>query len=721
MNQFYTDCRTLFKFLVEVDASSTIRLHITDNATPIATPNPDNQTDPRVLQICLKSSESILSTIDLTGDPNDSRKRIMCSLLIESDSVHVRSLNFSNNFIRNIIFSENSNFENILVLNISSNPLEKIDISRLSKLQELYVSENEFDHPLDLSVNKELRVVDLRKVSFHNVMYPDDSLIETLCVHGIRKLDVTAIPDSNVPDINILPQTMVQYDDLKKMKHLKKLELVDIFILSSLSLNLDLTPNLEDVRLIRNELSELKIESNYSKRESIYGIKTLVVTHNNIETLILDKITTERIMTLDVSNNKINGQLDLSAFFNLSHVSASCQHIDEVLLPTDLNGEFGLKSVNLANNNIKVIDVSDHVGIKHLILGSNLIQDLDLSHHDDMETLDLSENKIKNVSHLKISKCCIMLKRVDVSKNNMMIEDHIDLRIYDQLSEINISDIISSDEIRSYKLLVPSKNIDRIIVENTDVSELVFDQNSIIKKTPRHVVVRNNRLLETISMDAYNNNQMKLDHLDLSNNPKLCMLHLPSNCSISSLSIAFLAIDKIRLNGILMKIERISDPKCVFTLDAKDLCSLDISGSNFKRYEEYEPDTCSEIDLTWLNKINRLNTIILKGISTIDITFPGDYSVKNITYVRSNETYTQIPDYLTKISYQQLKSDLTIVIDRDSIVNAKYSGLPGGTGELDKIQKGYMTPKFIYLFIGIGIICIIGILLTIIYLRMRIF
>lgn len=708
MSQIYTDCRNLFNFLVEIDAMTTITIHILDTLDTIKQTCSQDKCE---VYLCLASDTPILS-IELIGNPNDSRKRIMCSLVIKLHSRNVKSFNFSNNFIQNISFSYDSDFTNIDVLNISLNPIENINLSKLLNLRELYISGDEFGFSLDLSFNVKLKILDLRKTVLQKIKYPDNCLIETLIIHGVVHMVEQSLPMIQQNSANTRLDRLIDTTLLKKMRFLKKIEIVDVEI-PSLILNLNDLPDLRDVQLIRNNMSELVIESNNMCHELTHGLKRLVVNSNRVKSISFDQMTIKNIVELDISDNEISGTYDLSNFSNLQSFSAASQSIDNVILPYVFANKIkGLEKINLANNKIECVDISKHLAIKQLILKSNLLKNLDISCHDDLEILDVSFNMISNIGEIKISRCCVMLKHIDISKNYMLVEDQIDLRIYDQLSYINISDTMGSN---LFQVHVPSKNLKCIVIENSDVLELTFDVNTIHKKvTPNNIMVRNNKKLEKISMKTYTN-PIKIDNLDISENPALHVLDIPLHCSVGSLNVAGMNILKITHcdNKLtvpifpLIKIEKRSVSECTFLVNVSDMYEIDLSCANLRR-NSFVMNKIFEIDLTWLNKILNIRTIILKGASVLDITYPGDYSIKNTSYVRST-------DYLTQKYHHQIKSDIIIIIDDDCTINTKYSGLPGG-GEHEKIQKRYMFPYIFYLIIGMMVLCII----TLIIVHMRI-
>lgn len=731
MNNIYTDCRSLFKFLVEINATATVMLHLVDSSqldadslssvkdyVHISKSSTNEYVDLSETTMTVNLMIQDLSVVDLSGDSFDSRKRIMCKLIVVIHSDKIKKLDISNNFLRSVVFtisqSNECKFNNINILDARINPIEILDVSVLTNLEELYLSETDSGTELNLSTNSSLNVLDLRNVFFDPIIYPKESQLNSLTIHGLdqdSKRDVLKdrckTPTPYLETTGVTRNRLMNFCEADLL-HMHWVKYIDICRLNIpvLTMDLDKMPLLEDIVMTHNSMTKLRIVSSrndVNKNENsktLCCLQRLILNSNELENVDWVLMNKMYIHTLDLSTNLIKGTLDLSEFHSLEYLFFNSQAIEQLILTANpMNG--GVIKLDGSRNNLQKIDVSNHPNIKDIDLSENKITSLDISNHHCIETIILRSNNIESFDDIKLLRRNKSLVHLDVSDNMITNQISLNLNDFENLHYINVSDIKGDN---SFTLHVSSKNLKHLIVENTSVNDIIVDDNqshNITPKIPEQIVVKNNKKLQKIVFPQILTGTINV--FDISDNPALYRIDIPTDrICVKSLNIAGLGdikimmqthhesalSDKLFMNICVTKgFERSHD--LLLLIDATELNDLNISRS----CRSILSTKNSELDLTWLNKIQSIKTITLKGYSELSITYPGDYSIKSIQYA-----YNVCVDKI-KTNYD---FDLQIRIDDRCVINTKYSGLPGGTGSRSHIHKGY----------GISFLPVIGILMT---------
>ena len=164
---------------------------------------------------------------------------------------------------------------------------------------------------------------------------------------------------------------------------------------------------------------------------------------------------------LDLSNNNIS-EINLSNLTNLEELYLAFTNISEINLSNLTN----LERLDLSNNNISEIDLSSNTILRYLILSNNNLSQINLDNLHGLEklvldnnylsTIDLSNNS--NIEGLSLDIDLYSLVNFDNFNNlyeieneiNMLPGDAIDISVLSNLYDYSYSDFRGEDEVYSY-------------------------------------------------------------------------------------------------------------------------------------------------------------------------------------------------------------------------------------------------------------------------------
>ena len=237
-----------------------------------------------------------------------------------------------------------------------------------------------------------------------------------------------------------------------------------------------------------------------------------------------------------------------------------------------------LTTLNLTENNIEFIDVSQNKNLTKLNLTGNKIEFIDLSKNKNLTTLNLTKNNIeyidvsqnKNLTELNLSGNNI--EYIDISKNNNLTKLN--------LSGNNIEYIDLSKNNNLTLLVLAFNNLASIdLSQNKNLKTLNLKRNKI-----ENIDLSFNTSLETIeltrnrikSIDLFNNN--KVSKIDLSHN-QLVSFQLQDKPQLTKLLLNNNDIKNIYLRGC-EQLEEINA-----TAQGNRIQNVDINGSyNLKKF-----------------------------------------------------------------------------------------------------------------------------------------
>lgn len=154
---------------------------------------------------------------------------------------------------------------------------------------------------------------------------------------------------------------------------------------------------------------------NFTKFTSAVGIEAFInlteldLKQNNITTIDLSANT--KIKTLNLRENQIAGNLDLTTLSELSNLDLNSNSISALQLPQ--SGKIAFLYAN--DNQLATLDLAHQTALKRLFLVRNKITDLDVSAATVLERLQLDENELSAVDFSELTK----LNWVSLQKNKL--------------------------------------------------------------------------------------------------------------------------------------------------------------------------------------------------------------------------------------------------------------------------------------------------------------
>lgn len=287
---------------------------------------------------------------------------------------------------------------------------------------------------------------------------------------------------------------------------------------------------------------------------------------------------------LDLSDESISDMTGIAAFNNLETLDLYNNNISSI----DLSQLTALDFVDLSKNELSQLDVSNNVLLEQLWLDHNNLESLDVTQLDLLEELFLDDN---GISQLDVSNN-LALKRLELENNNL---ENIDLSALTDLRRLyinnnNLSQVDFSNNSDLLYLQCNSNNLNNLDVSNSEnLSYLAFNDNSVAS-----IDLAQNP--ELMSLDASLN---ELNQIDLSHNPDLDNLNLQGN-SIEAVDLSA----NTALRTLYVGNDELS------TIDLSNNLDLEVLG--------FETESMNSIDFS--ENINlKLLTISGESINSIDL------------------------------------------------------------------------------------------------------
>ena len=259
---------------------------------------------------------------------------------------------------------------------------------------------------------------------------------------------------------------------MKKLTHLSILLVVSIFSYSQVKINQN--PSLNILVNISDENFEYYLETHDTN-----GINVSIDSPNNMGDGILNnrkvyKSRIENVLNLDLSNLKINSIVGIEYFSLLTKLNISNNNISDINISQNIK----LDWLFCSNNKLLELNVSSNLSLDRLYCANNKISSLDISKNIALDYLDCSNNKIE---------------KLDVSKNSSLD------RLFCPNNNIKTIDISNN------------KSIDRVDVSNNNLNKItiITTQKILLKRTyknnegnnfPRLKLDSNPKLIFNISM-----------------------------------------------------------------------------------------------------------------------------------------------------------------------------------------------------------------------------
>ena len=270
-------------------------------------------------------------------------------------------------------------FYNLLKLECSSLSISELDLSKNTKLKELWCascnltqiningcdelevlrcSDNDLSS-IDVSTNTKLKEISCSNKKFSELHLSHcESLTNLDCANN--QLD-----DIDVSNLSLLDRLNCSKNKLTTLDVRNNTELHFLFCSENQLSELDVSKNtsLECLECINNELQNLDVRNN-----------------TNLNTLLCD-------------DNQLS-QINLSANSELGRLSCSSNKIAQL----DLSRNEGMGSLTCSDNLLNNLDLSNNVKLVYLNCAGNKLQSLDLTKHLELCCLNCSNNDINSIS-----------------------------------------------------------------------------------------------------------------------------------------------------------------------------------------------------------------------------------------------------------------------------------------------------------------------------------
>lgn len=187
------------------------------------------------------------------------------------------------------------------------------------------------------------------------------------------------------------------------ISHAEGIKEVYLNSLQLTSVECDGLSKLELLSLARNSIAQLVCKQ-------CPQLKDLNVSNNQLSDLTFLKGWEKQLIELRIAKNLLT-QIDLSGATLLEYLDASENQIEKVSLHPTV-----LKTINLKGNKIGgVLKLSQMTSLNKLQLSKNQIQELDLSGNEMLEMIEADNNLLEKITVDQLSTC----KIIDVSQNKL--------------------------------------------------------------------------------------------------------------------------------------------------------------------------------------------------------------------------------------------------------------------------------------------------------------
>ncbi len=328
---------------------------------------------------------------------------------------------------------------NVVTLDCFARGIQKLDLTKLDMISELYIDVSA--EILDLSGNKNLKIVNIVDEKLTSLNLSDSKQLETVLLEApvLKTLQLpdrsnlkglflyceslTSVKVGNYPELEgiILKSNVIDTLDLSQNPKLESLNLItpqltklDISKQSLLvelcidaksitSLDLSQNPRLESFVCFDGNLQQLDFSPNTKLREIMLYTCTIgqmnVSACKNLEYLSMDHC---KIPKLDVSHNLNLGSLwcpettfdELPDFSKNVKLHGLCLYGSKVGT-VDISFLPDLEEISLCSMDLTSLDLSKNPNLLYIDVSDNLLTELDLSYFNNLNYVDLRLNLFK--------------------------------------------------------------------------------------------------------------------------------------------------------------------------------------------------------------------------------------------------------------------------------------------------------------------------------------
>jgi len=379
----------------------------------------------------LNCDSNELSSLILINSPNSNLVILSCadnqlSTLDVSNSQGLTTLSCSTNSISQLDISSNTALER---LSATNNQIEMLDVSNNTALIELLISQNNLTQlainnnnalrHLNCSFN-DLEVLDLASNGLLERLYTSNNRLSVLNLTNNDKLIDIDLSDNQLSNLTLA-------SDLSFLKRLKASnnQIENALDLSSFALNactfvfgaegfcpesiaVNLSGNLLDFVNIQNGINDAVAEfdtSNNPYLECIQVDDESSINPNWIkddttsyaqecnfgQTFVPDDNFEQALIALGLDTGELDDFVPTANIDALLTIDLSNNAILDL---TGIEDFLALESLNVSNNNLEVLDLSNNLNLINLNCSGNGLTALDLSTNSSLNTLDCSSNAI---------------------------------------------------------------------------------------------------------------------------------------------------------------------------------------------------------------------------------------------------------------------------------------------------------------------------------------
>jgi len=463
----------------------------------------------------------------------------------------------------------------------------------------------------------------------------------TSSISSITTLDISSSSISNLTGIEgftTLKQLNISSNNLKAIDLTKNVLLTSVNAKSNQLLNLDLSKNtaLQEADFSANNLFSLNLkngknatltagnfksnpnltciqvddkgfsDANWSNFKETTASYNLVCDNNNF-TLIPDTVFENRLITLGIDKDGLNGGVLTSSISSVKELNIYISQGSKDLAINDLTGiqDFkALEKLNVSNNQLNELDLSGNANLKELNCSYNRLEKINLSKNILLTKVDCSNNIFtqidfsKNVQLLTVNCQDNKLTGLDFSKNpqfNYLYANNNKLTSLNLTANPNMGYLNCANSLLENLDLSNNKYINYLFCEGNRLKSL--DVSNVISLNQFGC---DDNLLTTINVSKNANlsqfscSKNQLTNLDLSNNAELWTLRCHEN-KLTTLNIS--------------KNKKLASVNC----SSNNLVNLNIKNGNNANFTGFDNDyalnfkdnpdlTCIQVDdITYAN------------------------------------------------------------------------------------------------------------------------
>jgi len=385
--------------------------------------------------------------------------------ILNSDAALVTSIVTNRNDITN--FDGLQAFRNVVTLNLGQNQFTTLPLNNLTALEELVFDLNQVLASLDVSNNRNLRVLDIRSIATVNT-----TSITDLDLSANTQLEYIHIFNFQDLDNIIFPRTKTltyltvfsNFDLVADTSFYDNLEVLDLGVPAGKIITLTLPTiktSLRSINILAGQVRDFRGLAAFINLERIQLFTTTEFIEFPVtETLTRIQIAGHFISTpvsldgipqlefLDIRSNGLPTPFELDISTNAELETLVLNNNKMVAL--NLEGNPKLRLLRIGENNIEELDLSKNPAIVTVSAFKNLINNIDLRNNANLLGLDLAENRLESIDVTENR----MLQNFNISKN-LLAGDGPDITQNVELLNLNMANnkITSLDITACLKLI----------------------------------------------------------------------------------------------------------------------------------------------------------------------------------------------------------------------------------------------------------------------------